>query len=85
MSQTQFGVSCSLYNYLITSKRVSAKHSVMDDLAFLPEHAIFCYLPNRHPSTNRYKNFAQLIKVGEITKFTKNGWNRLARGGPQIN
>jgi hypothetical protein len=38
---------------LITCKRVSAKHSVKDDHAFLWKHAIFSHLPSRNPSTDQ--------------------------------
>jgi hypothetical protein len=43
----------------ITKKRfchvqlVSAKHGVMDDFAFLWEHAIFRHPPNKNPLTDR--------------------------------
>jgi hypothetical protein len=34
-------------------QRVSAKHGVKDDCAFLWEHAIFRHPPNKHPLTDR--------------------------------
>jgi hypothetical protein len=34
-------------------QRVSAKHGVKDDFAFLWEHAIFRHPPNRNPLTDR--------------------------------
>jgi hypothetical protein len=34
-------------------QRVSAKHGVKDDFAFLWEHAIFRHPPNKNPLTDR--------------------------------
>jgi hypothetical protein len=54
-------------------QRVSAKHGVKDDFAFLWEHAIFRHPPNKNPLTDRSEI---------LHKFcTKNGYNRLTRGG----
>jgi hypothetical protein len=38
------------YNHV---QRVSAKHGVKDDFAFLWEHAIFRHPPNKNPLTDR--------------------------------
>jgi hypothetical protein len=39
--------------YLHHVQRVSAKHGVKDDFAFLWEHAIFRHPPNKNPLTDR--------------------------------
>jgi hypothetical protein len=44
-------VGCSLFDYHV--QRVSAKHGVKDDFAFLWEHAIFRHPPNKNPLTDR--------------------------------
>jgi hypothetical protein len=36
-------------------QRVSAKHGVKDDLAFLWEYAIFRHPPNKNPLTDRFE------------------------------
>jgi hypothetical protein len=43
-------VSYHAYNHV---QRVSAKHGVKDDFAFLWEHAIFRHPPNKNPLTDR--------------------------------
>jgi hypothetical protein len=58
-------------------KRVSTTHSVKGDFTFLWEHAIFRYLPNENPLTDR-SEILHLDCVGETTKCAKNGYNRLA-------
>ena len=64
----------------ITCKRGSAKHSVKDDHAFLWEHAIFrSRLAETHQPIKM--KFCTIAYIGEIIRFAKNGWNRLAGGG----
>jgi hypothetical protein len=44
-------------NFDFTCKRVSAKHGVKDDFAFLWEHASFRHPPNKNPFTDRSEIF----------------------------
>jgi hypothetical protein len=44
---------CSLFTASYHVQRVSAKHGVKDDFAFLWEHAIFRHPPNKNPLTDR--------------------------------
>jgi hypothetical protein len=55
--------------------RVSAKHGVKEDFAFLWEHAIFRHPPNKNLLTDR----SEILTVDyfrETTKHAKNAWNR---------
>jgi hypothetical protein len=45
------------------------------------KHAIFGRLPSRNPSTNQ-NEISTIDYAGEVTQCAKNGWNRLAGGGP---
>jgi hypothetical protein len=51
-------------------QRVSAKHGVNDDFAFLSEHAIFRPPPNKNPLPIVLK-FCTVDYVGETTKHAK--------------
>jgi hypothetical protein len=53
-------------------QRVSAKHGVKDDFAFLWEHAIFRQSPNKNHLTDR-SEICTIDYVGETTKRAKNG------------
>jgi hypothetical protein len=66
--------------YLHHVQRVSAKHGVKDDCAFLWEHAIFRHPPNKIPLTDRSEILHSWL-VGKTTKHAKNGYNRMGRGG----
>jgi hypothetical protein len=66
----------------ITCKRVSAKRSVKDDLAFLLEHAIFRHLPNE----NSFADCSEVLHIwlhwqDHYRLPVKIGYNRLARSG----
>ena len=64
----------------ITCKRVSAKHSVKDDHAFLWKHAIFGYLPSRNPSTDQDENLHDWLRRRAYLMcqkwFESVGWGR---------
>jgi hypothetical protein len=44
-----------MHGSVIMCKRVSTKHSVKNDFAFISEHAIFRHLPNENPLTDGYE------------------------------
>jgi hypothetical protein len=44
-------------------QRVSAKHGVKDDFAFLWEHAIFRHPPNKKPLTDRSESQLNTLKT----------------------
>jgi hypothetical protein len=44
------------------AQRVSAKHGVKDDFAFLWEHAIFRHPPNKNPWTDRSESLHSRLR-----------------------
>lgn len=63
-----------------TSKRLSAKCSVQDDLAFLWKHVIFRPPLNENLLTDHYEIFPFKYD-GETTELAENGNNRFDRRG----
>jgi hypothetical protein len=58
-------------------QRLSAKHGVKDDFAFLWEHAILRHPPKKNPLTDRSDIFAQLITSARplnMPKMVTIGW-----------
>jgi hypothetical protein len=51
--------------------------SIMDDSAFLWEHAIFGPPPHRNPFADRYE-FRTIDNVGEVTRCAKSDSNRFS-------